>query len=267
MGKFATPIGVEVAQTIYNWNITRGNVYNLLEPIDHIGIQAGYAFGDTGFDVMVGGVNGFFPDSPDRNDAKSVIGHLGWANDVVTVGLNGIYGAEGAGQDGSEGGVANALIKINASDRLGFYINGDYRWAAGDPDGFSQDLDGFGGKEDFDDAQAWGVSAAGRFGITDRTGIALRGEYLSDINRFYFNEDFGGDFAGQVTGLDVWGVTATVDHLLTDHLMIRAEARYDNVNKDSGENDEFFEDSEELENDQITVGAEVIYNFNKFGGE
>jgi hypothetical protein len=254
MGKFATPIGVEVAQTIYNWNITRGNVYNLLEPIDHIGIQAGYAFGDTGFDVMVGGVNGFNPDDPDRNDAKSVIGHLGWANDTVTVGLNGIYGAEGTGHDGAEGGVANALIKINASDRLGFYINGDYRWSASGP-------------EDFEDAQAWGVSAAGRFGITDRTGIALRGEYLSDINRFYFNEDFGGDFAGQVTGLDVWGLTATLDHLLTDHLMVRAEARYDNVNKDTGENDVFFEDSEEFENDQITVGAEVIYNFNKFGGE
>jgi hypothetical protein len=260
MGKFATPIGVEVAQTIYNWNITRGNVYNLLEPIDHIGVQAGYAFGDTGFDVMVGGVNGFFPDSPDRNDAKSVIGHLGWANDVVTVGLNGIYGAEGAGQDGAEGGVANALIKINPSDRLGFYINGDYRWSAGKPNGFQP-------KEDFEDAQAWGVSAAGRFGITDRTGIALRGEYLSDINRFYFNRDLGGDAFGQVTGLDVWGLTATVDHLLTDHLMIRAEARYDNVNKDSGENDEFFEDSRELENDQITVGFEAVYNFNKFGGE
>jgi hypothetical protein len=203
---------------------------------------------------MVGGVNGFNPDDPDRNDAKSVIGHLGWANDTVTVGLNGIYGAEGTGHDGAEGGVANALIKINASDRLGFYINGDYRWSASGP-------------EDFEDAQAWGVSAAGRFGITDRTGIALRGEYLSDINRFYFNEDFGGDFAGQVTGLDVWGLTATLDHLLTDHLMVRAEARYDNVNKDTGENDVFFEDSEEFENDQITVGAEVIYNFNKFGGE
>jgi hypothetical protein len=250
MGKFATPIGVEVAQTVYNWNITRGNVYNLLEPIDHIGLQAGYAFGDTGFDIMGGIVNGFFPDDPDRNDAKSGIAHVGWANDMVTVGVNGIYGAEGQGRDGGEGGVINGLVKINPTDRLGFYINGDYRWAASGPD-------------DFEDAQAWGVSAAGRFGITDRTGIALRGEYVSDINRFFFNgnEDEGG------TGFDVWGVTATVDHLLTDNLMVRAEARYDNVNKDSQENDEFFEDSAELENDQITVGAEVIYNFNKFGGE
>ena len=36
-GKFATPIGYEVAGTIYNYQITRGNVWNLLEPIDHIG--------------------------------------------------------------------------------------------------------------------------------------------------------------------------------------------------------------------------------------
>jgi hypothetical protein len=254
MGKFGTPIGNEYAQAIYNWNITHSSVFNLLQPLDHIGITAEYAFGDTGFDALVGGVNGFLPDDPDRNDAKSVLGHVGWENDSVSIGLNGIYGAEGTGHDGAEGGVLDAVINITATDRLAFWINGDYRWSDSGP-------------EDWEDAQAWGVAAAGRFGITERTGIALRGEYVSDINRFFFNEDFGGDAFGQVTGMDVWGVTLTLQHLLTDHLQIRGEVRYDNVNKDSGENDEFFEDSEEFENDQIVIGADVIYNFNKFGGE
>ena len=72
MGKFDTLLGVEVAQTVYNWNITRGSVYNLLEPIDHIGILASYAFGDSGFDIALGGVNGFMPDDPDRNDDEVV---------------------------------------------------------------------------------------------------------------------------------------------------------------------------------------------------
>ncbi|MBW2715560.1 MAG: outer membrane beta-barrel protein, partial [Deltaproteobacteria bacterium] len=37
-GKFATLLGAEVAQTVYNWNVTRGNVYNLLQPIAHYGV-------------------------------------------------------------------------------------------------------------------------------------------------------------------------------------------------------------------------------------
>ena len=122
------------------------------------------------------------------------------------------------------------------------------------------------------------MAAAGRFGITERTGIALRGEYVADVDGYLaFN---GLNFVGNLpatnqpvyafvpTGIEVWGITATVDHLLTDHLMIRAEARYDNIDKDNTPNDEFFEDSVgNFDNDQIVVGAEVIYNFNKFGGE
>ncbi len=33
-GKFGTLLGAEVAQTVYNFNVTRGNVYNLLQFID-----------------------------------------------------------------------------------------------------------------------------------------------------------------------------------------------------------------------------------------
>jgi hypothetical protein len=260
-GKFNTLLGTEVAQSPYNWNITRSSVYNLLEPIDHIGILASYAFGDSGFDAAIGGVNGFRPDDPDRNDAKSVLGHLGWAGDNVTVGLNGIYGAENTGQDGHETGVVNALVKLNATERLAFWLNGDYAW------------------QHESDAAAWGVAAAGRFGITDRTGISLRGEYVADVDGFlgFVGQDplgtipLGDGSFGSFTGIETWGITATVDHLLTDNLMIRGEVRYDNINKDSTNNDEFFQNSSDdgfnLDNDQLVLGVEAIYNFNKFGGE
>lgn len=255
-GKFNTLIGAEVAQSPYNWNITRGSVYNLLEPIDHIGILASYAFGDTGFDAAIGGVNGFRPDDPDRNDAKSIIGHLGWANDAVSVGVNGIWGGEQTAFDGAESGLVNGLVKVKATDQLAFYINGDYAWidASGDPD-------------------AWGVSVAGRYGITDRTGIALRGEYVADSDNFlgFGQLDPTNNFFVGTTGIETWGITATIDHLLTDNLMIRGEVRYDNIDKDDGKNDEFFEDSSNngysLDEDQIVLGVEAIYNFNKFGGE
>jgi len=255
MGKFNTPIGAEVAQTVYNWQITRGALYTLLQPIDHIGITAGYTFGDSGFDAMIGGVNGFLPDDPDRNDAKSILGNVGWANDSVSVDVSGIWGGENTGFDGGETGLVDAVVKLKASDRLAFWINGDYAWL-----------------DDSDNA-AWGVAAAGRFGITDRTGISLRGEYVADVDEYLGFVGITGDNGGlgfdtlADTGIDTWGITATVDHLLTDHLMIRAEARYDNINKDDTDNDEFWENSDDIQEDQIVIGAEVIYNFNKFGGE
>jgi hypothetical protein len=259
-GKFGDlfGIGTESSNNIYSWNITRGNVWSLLEPIDHIGVLATAGIGDTGLNISLGGVNGFLPDDPDRNDAKSVLGRIGWDSETVHASVAGIWGGEQQGNDGNETGVVNGTLRIDASDRLGFYLNGDYAW-----------------RQESDDA-AWGVAAAGRFGITERTGIALRGEYVADVDGYlgFFGETFGGvdiDNEGfnvwAPTGIEVWGITATVDHLLTDHLMIRAEARYDNIDKDDTDNDEFFQDSNDLDNDQIVVGAEVIYNFNKFGGE
>ena len=262
-GKFGTPIGYEVAQTVYNQNITRGNVWNLLEPIDHIGVTASYAFGDSGFDAMAGVANGFAPDSPDINEAKTVLGHLGWANEMLSVGVNGIWGGEVQGFDGAESGLVNLLVKVNPTDRLALYVNGDYAFADAD-----------------NSPKAWGVAAGGRFGITDRTGISLRGEYVADNHQFL---GFGGWEKGTAPGfqtfvgtdVEIWGVTATVDHLLTDQLMVRGEIRWDTISKDSGVNDgEFFHGSINnggsdfgLKGDQIVLGAEVIYNFNKFGGE
>jgi hypothetical protein len=266
-GKFGTLIGYEVAQTVYNQNITRGSVYNLLEPIDHIGVLASYAFGDSGFDAALGGVNGWYPDSPDRNEDKSVIGHVGWANEMVSVGVNGIWGGEVQGFDGDESGLVNLLVKVNPTDRLALYVNGDYRWI------------------DDGDGNAWGVAAGGRFAITDRTGVSLRGEYVQDDDNFLGFGGFSTDLIDGVyvtdfvaTDIETWGVTATLDHLLTDQLMVRAEVRWDAIDKTtSGVRDgEFFhgsfdndEDSSDLglRSNQVVLGAEVIYNFNKFGGE
>jgi len=256
MGKFGDLFGVQTGESANNansWFITRGSVWSLLEPIDHIGILAGMGIGDSGFNVQVGGVNGYLQDDPDRNDAKSVTGRIGYDTDRIRASVAGIWGGERLANDGGETGVVNATVRFDASERLALYLNGDYAWL-----------------DDSDDA-AWGIAAAGRFGITDRTGIALRGEYVADVDErlgFFGITDngFGGDTLAP-TGIETWGITATLDHLLTDHLMIRGEVRYDDIDKDDTDNEEFFEDSADFDSDQIVIGAEVIYNFNKFGGE
>jgi hypothetical protein len=270
-GQFATTIGSEYPNDALNYNITQGNVYNLLEPLNHIGVMGEYKFGDSGFDVKVGGVNGFALNSPDINQDKSVVWHAGWTGETVSVGLNGMWGGEVQGFDGSESGVANLLVTYNPSERLGLWLNADYDWidASGSP-------------------QAWGVAAAGRFAITDRTGIALRGEYVTDTGHFLGFCGFtsngstaassscaGGAPSSFVpTDVDLWSVTGTVDHLLTDQLKVRAEVRWDTMNKSGGVSDgEFFHgsinndgNSHGLDPNQITLGAEAIYSFTKFGG-
>jgi len=275
-GKFSTPIGYEVAGTIYNQNITRGNVWNLLEPIDHIGVTGGYAFGDSGFDVMGGVVNGFKPNDPDNNESKSIIGHLGWANETLSVGVNGIYGNENTASSENARTVLNGVVKFNPTDRLALFVNGDYATMANDGN-----------------AKAWGIATGGRFGITDRTGISLRGEYVADNGNYlgfcalpnsdylYGSDDNCGGSSvdyetfAVATDVKIFGITATVDHLLTDQLMIRGEVRWDNV-RHSGNtgNGEFYngslDDSQSdygLKGNQVVLGAEVVYNFNKFGGE
>jgi hypothetical protein len=273
-GKFSTPFGYEVAGTIYNQNITRGNVWNLLEPIDHIGLTAGYAFGDSGFDVMGGVVNGFTPNDPDNNESKSIIGHLGWANETLSVAANGIYGNENTASSENARTVLNGVVKFNPTDRLALYVNGDYATMANDGN-----------------AKAWGVATGGRFGITDRTGVSLRGEYVADNGNYlgfcslpnsdfvYGSDDGCGSFDSNEFAVEsdvkIFGVTATVDHLLTDQLMVRGEVRWDNV-RHSGNtsNGEFFNGSLDysesdygLKSNQVVLGAEVVYNFNKFGGE
>ena len=274
-GKFGAVLGIESAGTIYNQNITRGNVWTLLEPIDHIGVSAGYTFGDTGFDVLAGVVNGYTPNDPDNNESKSVIGHIGWANETLSVGVNGLYGNENTASSEHAFTVVNGVVKFEPTDRLMLYVNGDYADAANNGIG-----------------KAWGVATGGRFAVTDRTGISLRGEYVADNNNFLGfcslpNSDFRGgvdycysmvdgyeDYAVE-TDVKIFGITATVDHLLTDQLMVRGEVRWDNVrHSDNTSNGEFFSgslDSSEsdlgLKSNQVVLGAEVVYNFNKFGGE
>lgn len=257
-GRFGTTIGSEYANDALNWNITQGSVYNLLEPLDHIGVTAEYAFGDSGFDAKLGVVNGYFANDPDNNESKSLLGHVGWENELLSIALNGIWGNEQTASSENSSGVANVLFTIDPTDRLSFWVNADYDWI---------DLPG--------NPHAWGVAAAGRFAFTDRTSLALRAEYATDDDNFFGFLGFDPD--GGIPGPDgstlaptdvrVWGLTATLDHLLTDHLKIRGEVRYDDISKKDTDDGEFFENSTGFRDDQVVIGAEVIYNFNAWGSD
>ncbi|MDJ0866680.1 MAG: outer membrane beta-barrel protein [Myxococcota bacterium] len=264
-GKFQTLIGAEVAGTVYNWNITRGNVYNLFQPFTHTGITAGYDFNEN-ISFTIGAVNetrSFPAADVDFNKDKAVIGNLAFSGDTWSVALSGTHGegdsgkgvgASACGSGGCAGDretIVDVLLSWDPTEDLSLYV--DYTYINTDDVPWS-----VGGQSGDKDVKGHGVSVAGRYSITDRTGIALRGEYLELDN--FFGNGKGGGFEDD---LELWGITATVDHLLTNNLMIRSEVRYDNGDDGRGDN-LFINDDDFREDDQWTVGVEAVYNFNEF---
>lgn len=248
-GKFATLIGAEVVQSPYNFNITRGNVFQLFQPITHTGILASTTL--AGFDLALGATNetrSFPARDIDINKDKAVLWSVGSAlGESVSWSLNGTFGSadSGLGFDAPAGDkeqIYDLIVSFDPTESFSAYINADYiktENSRGD------DIDGY------------GVSTAGRLALTRRLGLALRGEYV-ELE----------DLLGSGNDLSVWGITGTADYQLTDRLLMRAELRFDRATQGGNGGDIFVDDSSSgfgmpnfEEDDQLLSGVEVIYSF------
>jgi hypothetical protein len=232
-GKFATLIGAEVAQARDNWNITRGNVYNYLQPINHTGILASTPIGPvTATFGFVDETRAFPATNVDKNNNKALLFGLGATGETVSGSFAGTWGRApgGAGKNDKEL-ILDFIARWTPSDKVSTYVNFDYISSENSVDPFLE-YDGF------------GVAGAARFAFTDSTGVAARVEYLKT------NPDAGSDFG-------IWGLTGTLDHKLTGALTVRGELRYDSLTE-SGTlyvgNDGPGDDD-----DQVTAGIELIY--------
>jgi hypothetical protein len=271
-GRFATPIGVEVAQTVYNFNITRGLVYSVLQPVNHVGITGSMEW-ENGFSVLLGGANTSLSNlNTDFDDSKALIWSLGYTQEAWGLKFNGVYGGDTPGFGAKCGGTGDpnypnggicrsndavvlldGVLNWDPSENLATYLDVTYQtWSNGQT---STGLDPW----------AVGMAAAGRLAITEATGFALRFEYLYSGDNFLF----GGisPAAAIPVGADqtLYGITGTLDHALTENLIVKAEARYDTgtINKSANDNVFFFDGtgSGVTEADQVTVGAEMSYRF------
>ena len=245
-GKFATLIGAEVVQSPDNFNITRGHVYNLFQPITHTGILASTNVGGM-VDVSLGFVNetrSFPARDIDINKNKAVLWALGGGTDTIGWSIAGIHGDADSGNGfdspaGDKETIIDVILSFDPNEQFSTYINAD--WIE------TENSRG-------DDIEGWGVAWAGRMAVTESTGVALRAEYATLDN-----------FFGTSSDLDIWGVTTTLDHMLTDNLMVRAEVRYDDIS----DGPRLFVDDNSFgvgladfdEDDQVTAGVEVIYSF------
>jgi hypothetical protein len=239
-GKFATLIGAEVAQARDNWNITRGNVYNFLQPINHTGILVAAPVGPVTASFGVVDETRNFPAlNTDRNNNKAILFGLSGSAGAFSGSFAGTYGDSPSSFSSSSSDnevILDFIGRWTPNERFSSYVNFD--WISTDVPGNS--IDGY------------GFAGAARFALTDSTGIAGRFEYLS-----LEDDSFGSD-------LKIWGLTGTVDQKLTDGLTLRGELRYDSAT--DGElltgfgDDIYFGDDGFDYDDQVTIGVELIYS-------
>jgi hypothetical protein len=218
-GKFQTIIGAEVAQSPYNFNITRGQVYQLFQPFTHTGIL-GTVEGEMGTSFTVGLVNetrSFPARDIDVNNNKALLWSLAWSGDTVGASFNGAWGdssapTNGANRSGDKEQIYDVILNWDPTEDFSSYINFDYRISEVDgPTGLGAPNA---------DQEGYGIAAAGRYAVTDRLGLALRGEYV-DLKFDNAEPQNGGDNVN----LRYWGVTSTADFALTEALTVRAEVR------------------------------------------
>ena len=233
-GKFATLAGAEVAQTTQNFNITRGDLYNLFQPITHTGVLATTDVGPLSVSFGLANSTDNGVQQPDNNKEKTYIVNAGWSQDNLGLSATVIYGAEQFDNNHDKSGLFDLVATFDPSDNLSLWANFDYVWDDGS------------GDED----SSWGVAAAGRLALNDSTGISARAEYV-DMN------DENSLFA------ETWSITGTVDHMLVDNLMIRGEVRFDQARARSGELNQFPQKDGHLgrSRNQTVLLAELVYTF------
>jgi len=257
-GKFATLIGAEVVQAPMNFNISRGQVYNLFQPITHLGLLASTSV--AGVDLSLGVVDETrsFPASDiDSNKDKAILWGLGQSFDTWKWSFAGVSGAADSGAlfdqpAGDRETILDLILGWTPNEKFSAYVNAD--WIQTE---VSRALDTTVDPPvtvpvDFE-VEGYGIAVAGRYAFTEATGFALRGEWV-DLD----------DFFGEDTELQMWTLTGTLDHKLTDQLTLRGELRYDAIadaESDTGD-DLFFDSDGELgEDDELVAGVEVIYSF------
>ncbi|MCG8590949.1 MAG: porin [Proteobacteria bacterium] len=239
-GELPTLIGAEVVQTTGNFNITRGFVWGL-QPITHTGVIISSEY-DSGFSWAAGFVNDPFSDSnTDANNGKGFTAQLAYGTDMFGASVNGIYGStngdvyglNGGGNENQKFAMIDVVLTADPSDNLSLWANFD--WQVTRDEGGIPDTDIF------------GLALAGRLAVTDSTGIALRGEVVWD--------DEG--VLGTSDDEEIYSLTLTADHALTDNLMVRGEARWNHSS------DEIFRNSSGVRDmdDELILFADLVYTF------
>lgn len=207
-GFFDTIFGAEVADEWENANYSRGALYFLRQPFNHMGVRSAFDLSDKlGLTVMVtnGGVLGGTP--VDGNETPA----LGWQlaiaggdDDAIGLYIGGNHAASGDSSNKDWEQFFDVVFSANAGIFTLLY-NGDFQISPSVPGGLD--------KKTF----AYGNSLAMIFDLADQWSLGLRGEHLSGNDQY---RDFGGDTYGFLaTG------TVTIRYKPVEYLVLSLEGR------------------------------------------
>ncbi len=256
MGEMGTLIGAEVVQAPYNFNITRGQVWNI-QPITHTGVIGSMDF-DNGIGLALGVVNDGFSDASfDTDNNKTITGQLSYADEYFTAAVSMIWGSPLSDPNGrlvndedAKTGLLDVLLTTEPSDNLQLWLNFDFGWKRDD---FIQRPSGR--KRNLPNSEVYALAVAGRLAVLDSTGIALRGEFLKEDDGYLMLGSGDGDS-------ELYTFTATVDHALTDNLVARLEGRFDWADIDNGSDNIFSNARGNLtKSSQHVILVDLTYNF------
>ena len=270
-GRVDTQIGAADTQVVDRWTISDGLVDGQLHPDPQLGVSVR---GDwPGFWLHVGVANdaAMFP-GVDIDDGKVFLWGTGFdLSPTLSVAVNGLWGDSGGfpGQseaDASQGshtnrvGIVDAVVRWQPTDLFSAWLDFTYLWsedletipcsataAAPEP---RQQVPG--------NPRAVGLAAASHYRITESTGFSLRGEGLWGRD----NQLDPRLCEGAHEHDTLWAITGTLDHILLENLVVRAEGRWDAGSR-PGRNDVFFRGRKlgEFESDQWTAGLQAYYRF------
>ncbi len=222
-GFFDTIFGAEVADEWNNANYTRGALYFLRQPFNHLGIRMGAELSDSvGFTMMVtnGGVFGGggslgVDDADIQGIDNNATPTIGWQFSFAPGDVFGLYigGNHGAGGDLDNRNWDNFFdwVMSIGGGPVTLLLNGDYTTSPsfGEGDGGIRFV--------------YGHSAALIFDVTDKFSIGVRGEHLSGNEQ---NRNLDSPFGYLATG------TITLRYKPVEYLVLSLEGRGEWTSRD-----------------------------------
>jgi hypothetical protein len=246
-GKMVTLMGVEVIEETVNPNWSEGNQFLYVENFAGAGAQLAYKFSDK-VDAQFRILNGWDV-VKDNNNALSYMGRVGFApNDKTSLAVIGYGGPEQANNSAAWRRGIDLVASLKVTPKLTLWGQGDY------------------GREDQNaalpvptqDASWWAAGAWATYDFNDKIGVAVRGDYLDDIDGARTSAAPGTAPFPVNTGQHLSSLTVTLNLRPYKSIQIRPELRYDYSNKalfGSGGT------SDTGEHSQLTAAVGVAYIF------
>ncbi len=247
-GKFTTHVGLEVFEGYddWNWNYSRSFLYGLGQPFTHTGIRAAYTFSDK-FSVMGMAANGW-DSTIDNNDGKTLglqLAYSPWNN--VSLLFNWAGGPEAqagdAGNDDDWRNIFDWIVSVGVTDKLSLILDVSYAVEESNS-----------AVSPGNDSQYWGFEALARYDFTKWFALNIRGEFFDDMDGT--KTPLNSVLANPVSE-ELWEISITPEFRINRNLVIRAEYRHDESNRNSFDSDDAVLD----EDSQDTIAINGMFYF------